>query len=403
MIRRLAFMLAIALPLCSAAAQVGPPDYADPAPVTSGSRPPAQAAADASDPFNPASILAGAAKAFPGQSTDSGSSTAAPTTGLSTAMNVVMVLTVISLVPSIMLMMTSFLRIVVVMGLLKQALGTQQMPPSQVMLGLSLILTMLVMAPTMDRINAEAMQPYKNGQIKTYDVLWDKAKQPLRDFMFDQIEATGNYSSVYMILNYRGVDTSKPQSLTRADVDMVSLVPAFVLSELKVAFLMGFRIMLPFLVIDMVISAILIAMNMMMLPPVLISLPFKLLLFVLVDGWTLITGSLLRSFAHGSPHDAVALIPPDLIHAAASLVYDESILDAIRTMLMVTMKIVLPILGAGLVIGLVISILQSVTQIQDQSLVFVPKLIVMVGTVIVLTPWIAARLVDFAAAMFSLQ
>jgi flagellar biosynthetic protein FliP len=158
-------------------------------------------------------------------------------------------------------------------------------------------MTLLVMSPTLDRINTEAIVPYRQGQITDYDQLWNKAKQPLRDFMFNQIEATGNWSSLYMILEYRGVDTSEPEKLSRADVDMVSLVPAYMLSELKTAFLMGFRIYLPFLVIDMVISTMLIAMSMMMLPPVLISLPFKLLLFVLVDGWTLVIGGLMHSFA----------------------------------------------------------------------------------------------------------
>ena len=141
----------------------------------------------------------------------------------------------------------------------------------------------------------QGIEPYAAGQVQDYNVAWQRAKQPLRDFMFNQIEATGNWSGVYMMLNYRGVDTSDPQSLTRADVDMLSLVPAFILSELKVAFLMGFRIYLPFLVIDMVIASMLISMGMLMLPPVLISLPFKLLLFVLVDGWQLVVGSLMTS------------------------------------------------------------------------------------------------------------
>jgi flagellar biosynthetic protein FliP len=242
---------------------------------------------------NPISILASAAEALPGQADPM---TGEKRAGLSTAVNVVVVLTVIGLVPTIMLMCTCFLRIVIVLSLLKQALGTAQMPPGQVMLGLSLVLSLLVMTPTIDRVNLEAIGPYKRGEVKTYDELWDRAKQPLRDFMFDQIEATGNWSSVYAMLNYRGFDTSDPSRLTRADVDMVSLVPAFVLSELKTAFLMGFRIYLPFLIIDMVISALLISMSMMMLPPVLISLPFKLLLFVLVDGWQLVCGSLMTSF-----------------------------------------------------------------------------------------------------------
>jgi flagellar biosynthetic protein FliP len=293
----LAVVVALLVLIAPAKAQLGPsPNDTAPRGAAPSLTPPADG-----DPFNPASILAGAANALPGGNGGNGGSSPNSSGGLSTALNVVLVLTVISLVPSIVLMCTCFLRIVVVLGLLKQALGTQQMPPSQVMLGLSLILTMVVMAPTIDRINKEAIAPYRAGTITSYDQLWDASKSPVRDFMFDQIDATGNYSSLYMILNYRGIDTSDPSKLTRANVDMVSLVPAFVLSELKVAFLMGFRIMLPFLVIDLVISAILIAMNMMMLPPVLISLPFKLLLFVLVDGWQLVVGSLLQSF-HTTAH-----------------------------------------------------------------------------------------------------
>ena len=127
-------------------------------------------------------------------------------------------------------------------------------------------------------------------------MLWERASNPMRDFMFDQIEATNNWSSLYMILNYQGIDTSEPETITRADITTTSLVPAYMLSELKVAFLMGFRVYLPFLVIDMVIASLLISMSMMMLPPVMISLPFKLMLFVMVDGWALIVGSLLESF-----------------------------------------------------------------------------------------------------------
>lgn len=269
-------------------------------------------ALDQADSFNPLAVLARAAKGLPGESDVGGGGGAGSggkgtggsgggtgtsgTTGLSTPVNILLVLTVIGLVPSIMLMTTCFLRIIVVLGLLRQALGTQQLPPAQVITGLALAMTLVVMAPTVDRINREAVQPYRSGQITDYDVLWNRAKQPLRDFMFDQIEATGNYSSLIMVLNYRGVDTSRPETITRDRVDMVSLVPAYVLSELKTAFLMGFKVYLPFLVIDMVISALLISMSMMMLPPVLISLPFKLLLFVLVDGWTLVVGGLLKSF-----------------------------------------------------------------------------------------------------------
>ena len=247
---------------------------------------------------NPMSILANAGMMLPGQGQGEASEGGpADGGGLSAAINIMILLSVITLVPSILLMTTSFVRILVVLGLLRQAIGTQSLPPPQVITGLAMFMTLLVMAPTFDRIYDEALDPYQRGEIRDYDTLWNKAKQPMRDFMFDQIEATGNWSSLYMILNYRGIDTSDPGSLTRADVDMVALVPAYMLSELKAAFLMGFRIYLPFLVIDMVIASMLISMSMMMLPPVLISLPFKLLLFVLVDGWQLVVGGLLMSFA----------------------------------------------------------------------------------------------------------
>jgi flagellar biosynthetic protein FliP len=184
-----------------------------------------------------------------------------------------------------------------VLGLLRQALGTQGLPPSQILVGLSLFITFVVMAPTLERMYQEGVRPYADGEVTDYRAAWDNTKQPLRDFMFTQIEATGNWSGVYMMLNYRGIDTSRPEELTRADVDMLSLIPAYILSELKVSFLLGFRIYLPFLVIDMVIASMLISMGMLMLPPVLISLPFKLLLFVLVDGWQLVVGSLMASVA----------------------------------------------------------------------------------------------------------
>ncbi len=216
--------------------------------------------------------------------------------GLSVTLNIMLLLTVITLVPSIMLMTTSFIRIMVVLALLRQAIGTQSLPPGQVITGLAIFMTALVMKPTIDRVWSDAVVPYQNGEVRDMDELWVRASTPVRDFMFDQIEATDNWSSLYMILNYQGVDTSEPESMTRADIPTTTLVPAYMLSELKVAFLMGFRVYLPFLVIDMVIASLLISMSMMMLPPVLISLPFKLMLFVLVDGWTLIVGSLLESF-----------------------------------------------------------------------------------------------------------
>lgn len=238
---------------------------------------------------NPLGILGAAAEALPADAQGG-------KPGISTAVSIMLVLTVITLVPSIMLMTTSFVRIIIVLGLLKQAMGTQTVPPGQVILALALFLTLFVMTPTIGRIYDEAIVPYEKGEITDYEQLWDAGARPLRDFMFDQIEATGNWSSLLTIMEYRGHDVSDPSLLTRADVGMAELVPAYMLSELKVAFLMGFRIYLPFLVIDMVIASVLISMSMMMLPPVLISLPFKLLLFVLADGWQLLAGSLLESF-----------------------------------------------------------------------------------------------------------
>jgi flagellar biosynthetic protein FliP len=244
--------------------------------------------------FNPIAIIEAAAESVPGYDG-----------GLSTSINILILLTVLSLAPALLVLCTCFTRIVIVLALMRQALGAQGMPPSQVLIGLALFITFVVMAPTFQRVYDDGIRPYADGELTDYSVAWERSRQPLRDFMFTQIEATGNWTGVYMVLRYRGVDISEPQNLTRADVDMLTLVPAFILSELKVAFLMGFRIYLPFLVIDMVIASMLISMGMLMLPPVLISLPFKLLLFTLVDGWTLVVGSIMNSVAQ--PQAAVEM------------------------------------------------------------------------------------------------
>jgi len=212
-------------------------------------------------------------------------------TNFSAAMQLIVVLTILSLAPAIMLMMTSFTRIVIVLGLLRQALGTQQLPPNQVLIGLAMFMTFLIMGPTWQRVNNEALQPYMNGGIDQKTALF-KAQQPVRDFMESQIERAGNDEDVLLFTDF----AHQPPPKDWRDVGTMTMVPAFMLSELKTAFLLGFKVYLPFLIIDMVISSVLASMGMMMLPPVLISLPFKLLLFVLVDGWRLITGSLLGSF-----------------------------------------------------------------------------------------------------------
>ena len=196
---------------------------------------------------------------------------------------------------------TSTMQIFVIMTvltLLRQALGTQQLPPGQVLVGLSLFLTFLVMAPTYERVRRDALQPWlDNAPGMTQAQALTIAGGHVRGFMFDQIERVHNEEEIYLFLEYsRGSAVPLGQQVTRAEVPTTALVPAFILSELKTAFIMGFRVYLPFLVIDMVISVVLISMGMLMLPPVLISLPFKLLLFVLADGWHLVVGSLLMGF-----------------------------------------------------------------------------------------------------------
>ena len=264
-------VLCFMLPASSATGQDGAPSLSAAAP-------------DQLNIDNPIAMIEDATEALPGFEG-----------GLSATLNILILLTVLSLAPAIIILCTSFVRIVIVLALLRQAMGTQSLPPSQVIIGLSLFMTFLVMAPTFDKIRRDAIVPLNDGEIHQLEA-WHRAKQPLRDFMFGQLESKGNWADVYMVLNYRGVDISEPQNLQRRDVDMLTLVPAFILSELKTAFLIGFRIYLPFLIIDMVVASLLISMGMFMLPPVLISLPFKLLLFVLVDGWHLVVGGLLESF-----------------------------------------------------------------------------------------------------------
>jgi flagellar biosynthetic protein FliP len=213
--------------------------------------------------------------------------------GLTSALQVMLLLTVISLAPALLMMTTCFIRIVVVLGLLGQALGTQQLPPSQVITSIALFLTFLIMAPVWKQVYDDAIQPYSQRQI-TLEQAWDSGIKPIRRFMSAQIERAGNSDDVWLFLEYTN-HKSIPASYD--DVPLVALAPAFMLSELKTAFLIGFQLYLPFLILDMVVASVMVSMGMLMLPPVLISLPFKLLLFVLVDGWRLVIGMLLESFA----------------------------------------------------------------------------------------------------------
>ena len=213
--------------------------------------------------------------------------------GLSSTLQVMLLLTVISLAPAVLLMTTCFVRIVVVLGLLRQALGTQQLPPSQVITSIALFMTLLVMSPVWKQVYDDAIVPYTGKQI-TLGEAWDSGIRPIRQFMSQQIKRTGNGDDVWLFYKYLPKGTPQPNSYD--DVPLQALLPAYMLSELKTSFLIGFQIYLPFLVLDIVIASVTISMGMLMLPPVLISLPFKLLLFVLVDGWRLVVGMLLESF-----------------------------------------------------------------------------------------------------------
>jgi flagellar biosynthesis protein FliP len=206
---------------------------------------------------------------------------------ISTAIQVLLLLTVLSMAPAILLMTTCFTRIVIVLGFIRQAMGTQNMPPTQIILGLSLFLSFFIMSPTLNKMNEEALQPYLKEQISQTDAL-QKGLAPLREFMFSQVREEE--------LTLLTEITMKSEPVQPEDIPTMTLIPAFMLSELKRAFQMGFMIYIPFLVIDMIVASVLMSMGMMMLPPVIISMPFKLLLFVLVDGWTLVVGSLIKSF-----------------------------------------------------------------------------------------------------------
>ncbi len=203
------------------------------------------------------------------------------------ALKIIAMLTILAVAPAIILMMTSFTRIVVVMSFVRQALGTQSMPPNQVLLGLSLFLTYFTMGPVIDTLNEKALTPYLEKAI-TQEQAFKEAAIPIRKFMLGEVKEQ-DLATFFNI-------SKTPKPKTVEDVPMRVLIPAFVVSELKTAFQIGFLIYIPFLVIDMVVSSILMAMGMMMLPPTVISLPFKLVLFVLVDGWGLIVDSLVRSF-----------------------------------------------------------------------------------------------------------
>lgn len=203
------------------------------------------------------------------------------------ALQILFLLTILTLIPSIIMMMTSFIRVIIVLSFVKQALATQQAPPQQIITGLALFLTFFIMAPTLTQVNNVALQPFLAGKMTPTEAI-DKAAVPFRDFMFKQTRK----KDIDLFLGM----SKLPRPKTRADVPTYVLIPAFMVSELTTAFQMGIALFIPFLVIDMIVASVLMSMGMIMLPPVMISLPFKILLFVMVDGWNLLVKSLVLSF-----------------------------------------------------------------------------------------------------------
>ena len=205
---------------------------------------------------------------------------------LSAPLKILLVLTVISLAPSILIMLTSFTRIVIVLHFVRAAIGTQTVPPNQILVGLALFLTLFIMSPIFTQINETAIQPLDRGEITQEEAL-EIGMEPLREFMFSQVQT----KDINLFCDIQGTTYE-----TRDDIATGTLIPAFILSELRTAFIIGFLIYIPFIVIDMVVSSVLMSMGMMMLPPTTISMPFKILLFILADGWDLVVGNLVRTF-----------------------------------------------------------------------------------------------------------
>ncbi|MFH1194293.1 MAG: flagellar type III secretion system pore protein FliP [bacterium] len=206
---------------------------------------------------------------------------------VSVTIQLLLLLTVLSIAPSILIMTTSYLRIIIVFHFLRQALGTMQMPPTQLLAGVSLFITFFIMAPTFNQINDQALKPYMDGKM-SMDTAYTKGVEPIRQFMFKNVRN----EDLELFIGLANVERPK----SREDLPTYILIPSFVLSEIRAGFIIGFFLFIPFLMIDMIVSSILMSMGMMMLPPMLVSLPFKILLFILVDGWNLIVGSLVRSF-----------------------------------------------------------------------------------------------------------
>lgn len=213
----------------------------------------------------------------------------AGSTDMESSLKMLLVLTVLSLAPSILIMVTSFTRIIVVFHFIRTAIGTQTAPPNQVLVGLALFITIAIMSPVITEVNDTAVQPYMAGKMTQEDAI-EKGLEPIREFMLKQTRD----KDLKLFMDMNGQDSAEVKDYS--DIPITTIIPAFIISELRTAFIIGFLLYLPFIVMDMVVASTLMSMGMMMLPPTVISLPFKILLFVLVDGWNLLVGQLVNSF-----------------------------------------------------------------------------------------------------------
>ena len=283
---------------------------------------------------------------------------------------VLMFMTALSLLPAALMMMTSFTRIIIVLAIVRQALGTQSSPSNQVLIGLALFLSLFVMMPVFDQVYEEALSPYMEEQMTAQEAL-QNAAVPFRGFMLGQTRD----DDLMLFANI----SNAPEFETAEDVPFSLLMPAFVTSELKTAFQIGFLILIPFLVIDLVIATLLMSMGMMMLSPMIISLPFKIMLFVLIDGWSLIMGTLAASFAV----------------LERNRMTPETVLEIGVQTMTVTGLLAAPLLLSALVVGLLIGMFQAATQINEMTLTFVPKLIVVALVIMIAGPALLNTLLDF--------
>ena len=302
----------------------------------------------------------------------------------SVSLQILLIMTALSFIPAFVMLMTSFTRIIIVFSILRQALGLQSTPSNQVLVGLALFLTMFVMAPVFDKINSQALQPYLE-RADSRPGSPAKAEVPLKAFMLAQTRTSD--LELFVRLSKR-TDIGSPEA-----TPLTILVPAFVTSELKTAFQIGFMIFIPFLIIDLVVSSVLMAMGMMMLSPLIISLPFKIMLFVLVDGWALIIRTLAGSF--GTVWRCRRLTR----RWRAGDMTPEVALDLFREALWLTAMIVGVLVVPSLLVGLVVAMFQAATQINEQTLSFLPRLMVILLTLIVLGPWLLRQLMEYTQTL----